>query len=412
MNVLITNSVPLNGGDEALLRALILQLRQSLPQAHFTVLTRATSLARTILPDLSFDDDLEHATPDGARGLVDGLAGPVGSAVRQLAAAYLRRGFDRATGLAATRRVRALYESADLILPAPGGYLHDHYPVAARLDGLSLALALGKPVLVLGHSIGPFWKPGSERRAREVLDRVSCIVVRERFSLDHLRRCGIRNPNVHLAPDVAFALGGAMPELFRPRSTPARRIGVCFRRWPLRDRTSALRTRTKAAEFCTWLLRDPAVELVFTSTCQGVPQYVDDSRTADDVLKLIPERLRVRCKIDREHRSVQGTIQFLGGLDVCISMRMHVCVMAMLGGTPALALDYEQKSVGLYEMMDLDDYHVDFRSDITSWLVCAERFLTDCATLGPHLQDRVVAMAAGARNAIDDAVRSFCGVTA
>jgi colanic acid/amylovoran biosynthesis protein len=412
MNVLITNSVPLNGGDEALLRALILQLRQSLPHAHFTVLTSATGLARTVLPDLSFDDDLEHAIPDGARGFVDGLAGPVGSAVRQLAAAYLRRGLDRASGLAASRRVRALYDSADLILPAPGGYLHDHYPLAARLDGISLALALGKPVLVLGHSIGPFWKPESVRHAREVLDQVTCIVVRERFSLDHLRRCGIRNPNVRIAPDIAFALGSAVPELFRLHSGPARRIGVCFRRWPLRDEASALHTRAKAAELCTWLLRDPAVELVFTSTCQGVPQYVDDSRTADGVLKLIPDRLRPRCTIDREHRSVHGTIRFLSSLDACISMRMHVCVMAMLGGTPALALDYEQKSVGLYEMMDLDDYHVDFRTDLASWRICAERFFADCATMGPQLQDRVAAMTAGAINAIDDAVRSSCGVTA
>ena len=230
--------------------------------------------------------------------------------------------------------------------------------------------------------------------------------MRERYSLEHLRACGVRQDHVSLAADLAFAWADLAPDLFREHDGRAHRLGLCFRAWPLRDAASARQIRAKAVALCKRLLGDPSVELVFASTCQGIPGYVDDSRMAAEIVAALPPSMRLRCTVDVVHRSTREMIRFLGGLDACISMRMHVCVLAMLGGTPAMALDYEQKSVGLYEMMKLDDYHLDFRLEYGRWQAGVEYFLGDLGEISATLGGRVSDMSRSATEAITGAARA------
>src|SRR5437867_2303045 len=103
MNFLITNSVPLNGGDEALLRALTTSLIRTWPNSETTVLCKDLELCRKQLPDLCLASDLEFANTEESR-----------------------------------RRTLACYRAADVILSAPGGFLHDHYSVEERLQGFEV----------------------------------------------------------------------------------------------------------------------------------------------------------------------------------------------------------------------------------------------------------------------------------
>src|ERR1700751_4622155 len=93
MKFLITNSVPLNGGDEALLRALVAALVCRWPNSEVTVLCKDLPLCRKQLPDLHLASDLEFADTEESR-----------------------------------RNTLECYRAADIVLSAPGGFLHDHYP--------------------------------------------------------------------------------------------------------------------------------------------------------------------------------------------------------------------------------------------------------------------------------------------
>jgi polysaccharide pyruvyl transferase WcaK-like protein len=407
MNILITNSVPLNGGDESLLRALMQILARNIPTARFTVLTNATMLARSALPDLAFDDDLEHASPNCARSALAAICGSRGSRTRRLVAELARQGLELFGGKPGRRRILELYANADAVFCSPGGYLHDYYPVNDRLAALELALHLGKPVMLVGHSLGPFWIPRSQRRARNVLNRVTRIVVRERFSVEHLRKCEVRQDHVSVAADLAFAWADLAPGLFRERTGQVRRLGLCFRRWPLHDASNARQIRDKAAALCRWLLKEPSLELVFVSTCQGIRGYVDDSQMSTEIVASLPAPLKDRCTVDRVHRSPGEMIRLLGSFDACICMRMHACILAMLGGTPAMAFDYEQKSVGVYEMMGLNEYHLDFRLGLDFWISGVERLLSDLGGIHNTLRQRIPEMSRSATDAIVQAAKTL-----
>ncbi len=353
MNVLITNAVPLNGGDEALLRGLIESIARRVPSARFSVLCRNLALCRRYLPDLDLAPDLEFAEAER----------------------YPRDD------------VLVRYARADVVLSAPGGFFHDHYPIENRLVGLELAMGLGKPVMIIGQSLGPFWKPESIERVRGVFNRLTAIAARDQRSVDQLTAIGVNPDLIHLTADVAFLWRHLAPELHQPRrSADLRTIGLCVRMWPLKDQDSARRTIAKAASLARTLLEaDADRRVVMISTCQGVEGYWDDSQLSLEVRAALPAELAQRCVVDRDRRRPRELIAALGGLDAFIGMRLHGCLLAMLAGTPAFGLAYEPKTPEIYEQLGLADHQIDFEQPAEAWIAGASRFLRSAASLRDQL---------------------------
>lgn len=343
MKFLITNSVPLNGGDEALLRALIISLRRRWADSNITVLCKDLERCRKQLPDLELASDLEFAhTRSDRENTLD------------------------------------CYRAADIVLSAPGGFLHDHYPLEKRLHGFEVAMDLAKPVLLIGQSIGPFWKPQSISRVREVLGRVSRICLRDEISREHLIRCGVDVSKVTVTGDAAFLWHEIAPELFRPSAHGTiRKVGLSFRVWPLGDRINLRETLNKAERLCRHILADGEKSILFLSTCQGVPGYVDDSQLALQIYDRLPQDLRRRCEIDSSRYEPTALIQALGRCDAFIGMRLHACILAMLAGVPAMGLGYEDKTEQIFRQMGLGKYQTRFDTDEENWIKTAEIFFGD-----------------------------------
>jgi colanic acid/amylovoran biosynthesis protein len=372
MNILITNSVPLNGGDEALLQATVESLRVRWPQSRITVLCRDVDQARARFTDLSIESDLEFVKSSRQRACVSNC-----------------------------------YREANLVLSAPGGFLNDYYPLAQRLRGFEVAIALGKPVVLFAQSIGPFWKKESVERIRDVLNRVSLILVRDAASQRHLVDCGVAREKFRETADAAFLWRRLAPELFRAKEGPVRSVALSFRSWPLGDQVEVQKTLSKAEQLCRHLLADPNRSLVFLSTCQGVAGYVDDSLLAVEIVERLPQALRERCRVDRTRYAARELMQIYGQCDAFMGMRLHGCILSMLAGTPALGLGYEEKTQEVFHQLGLDPYQIQFDVDLDGWLNSADRLLDDInkirASLGESL-DRLAARAAQSLDYVEEAV--------
>jgi polysaccharide pyruvyl transferase WcaK-like protein/2-polyprenyl-3-methyl-5-hydroxy-6-metoxy-1,4-benzoquinol methylase len=351
MNFLITNSVPLNGGDEALLRALVTALTNRWPDSKVTVLCKDLELARKQLPDLNLEADLEFAKTEESR-----------------------------------RDTFACYHAADVVLSAPGGFLHDYYSIEERLQGFEVALGLSKPLVLIGQSIGPFWKSRSMKRVRKVLNRASCICVRDFVSSRHLAKCGVNPAKVRVTGDAAFLWHRIAPELFKPKKeSNTRLVGLSFRVWPLGDQAMQEKTITKAEQLCRHLLADRDRRILFLSTCQGIPGYVDDSQVASLIRDRLPEELQARCELDRARYGPVELIQALGRCDAFIGMRLHACILSMLAGVPAMGLGYEDKTQEIFGQMGLESYQIPFTSEVESWIEKAEYFFANVSGIRERL---------------------------
>ena len=375
--ILITNSVPLNGGDEALLRATIEGLMRRWPRSSIRVLCSDVELCRKQLSDLSLYPDLEQITAAQTFGrhLVNALHRRF--CLRNSITRWLSHSVDWITAKSTRREVLNLYRGCDLVISSPGGFFHDYYPIGDRLRGLDTALHWGKPVILLAQSIGPFWKRRSLKQVKNVFNRVSRICVRDSFSRKHLIGCGVDPNRIQETSDIAFLWRDLVPELFSKKSGPVKSIVLCFRKWPINDVVGTAKIVEKAAKLCEFLLADPSREIHFISSCQGLPGYVDDSELALAVLESLSPRLGSRCKIDRRRYTPRELIEVLGRHSMTVSMRLHVCILAMLGGAPAVGLGYEDKTAGIFGQLGLEAYQVGFQSDFCEWAACVTRLVED-----------------------------------
>lgn len=384
MNILITNSVPLNGGDEALLRATYISLSNIFPGANITVLCMNAELCKKYIKDLSIDSDLEFVTKK-EKSLFERICYKIFRA-------------DIKIKSKSERRVRQLYKKADLIVSSAGGFLHDHYPISERLDGFEFAFSLNKPVILFAQSIGPFWKPSSVQRIRSVLTKVTAVILRDEISREHLAEIMPTMSNVYVTADAAFLWRNLLPRIVT-RKGKVSTVALCFRNWPIKD-DKISDTLNKATQLCLYLFERGINRIVFLSTCQGVHGYTDDSSHARTIVDLLPDFAKGKCEVDGKRYSPEELIKRYSEFDAFIGMRLHGAILSMLGGTPALGLGYESKTKGIFTSLGLQEYQVDYDKPFDEWRDCVSKFLQDIDLIREKLGESLDRVAKTAQDSL------------
>ncbi len=355
--------MPVNGGDQALVLGLVRALKRRWASASFRILCHRADESRQMLPGYRIEPALAPDQDTGA--------------------------------------VAPFYRHADLVISTPGGFLHDHYDIRGTLRGFQLAQRMNKPLVLFAQSMGPFNKSETRGLVREVLQRAALVAVRDSLSLHHIAECGVTGDHIISVPDAVFLWRKPARSLYIAKSGPPRRAALCFRRWPSADREAYRETIKKARLFVEHLHSRGIEEFLFVSTCQGIDTYVDDSELAVRIVDGLPSSLRDRCLVNREHQHPEEMIRLLSGCDVMFSMRLHGCLLAMLGGTPAMGLAYESKTPEIFRQLGLKKYQVPFASYATRWCDCASGLLDDLEEVRAALPATLDRMSAGAYRALD-----------
>ena len=306
--------------------------------------------------------------------------------------------------------MRREYHRADVVVSSPGGFLHEHYRVDARIAGFRFAHEVGTPLVLAAQSIGPFADPAKAAIVGDALSAAAGICVRDDDSVRYLADMGVNGHHVHRVLDAAFLLASAgLLDGVAGRREPDR-VAVSLRTWPAASSGGDI--VEKGASLARHLLTESARRLLFISTCQGVPGYVDDSEVALRVVAELPDDLASRCEVDRRRYSVPGLVRRLAQCDAYIGMRLHGAILAMLGGTPAAGLGYERKTAHVFADLGLDEFQIDSAAPVEQWLELADRLLADRervrAVLPGILRDAEV-RAARTIDVIDNAVEASAG---
>jgi colanic acid/amylovoran biosynthesis protein len=368
---LLLNAVTLNGGDGAIMLAIREHVRRAFgPDAELLVCDAAAATAQRLYPGVGF------AVPAAASVRRYPQIRFVARAVRDLnmarwlLAARLYRVSPRLSSLLLRRLERrklAQYASADMAISTGGTYLVEQYSLWSQAFELRLAAALGLPLVLYTQSLGPFKDAANRRRLRPALRAARLILLRDERSLRHLEELGVDTGNAHVVADSVFT--------FAREPTPrngARRVAVSVRHWPFMRRAGGReRYRDAVAGLVASLVGDGA-DVTFVSTCQGVPEYwTDDSAEAVELVAGLPEPVREHVTVDREFRRPDELIDLLAGFDAVVSTRMHLGILALCAGVPALPIAYEFKTHELFERLGQADLVVDIEEASADALVGA-----------------------------------------
>jgi colanic acid/amylovoran biosynthesis protein len=261
------------------------------------------------------------------------------------------------------------YIAADLIVSTGGTYLSKKHPgsVALRLPEYERDIYLGKPPIFFTQSMGPFGDDRISRRLASVLRKSPLILVRDQKSMAFAKDLTGFTGNIETVADSVFVLTD-QDEIERRRvasrvGRPGRRprIAVSVRPWAdFGERDSEVgraKYHQSVAQAATWFVEEVGAEVTFVSTCQGVPEYrFNDSDTARNVLKYLPDNVRNSVVIDSQFRDTEALLRKIDEFDGAICTRMHMCILCLCRGVPVLPICYERKTADLFQSLDLQEY--------------------------------------------------------
>ena len=287
-----------NAGDEAILEAIVREMRAIDPDMPITVLSRTPE---------------ETAARNGVQAL---------------------HTFAFARFLRVMRR-------AKLFINGGGSLIQDVTSSKSLwyyLFTIRAAKLLGCRVLMYGCGIGPVTRAFDRRLTRRVLNgNVDVITLREENSLGELRAFGVTAPEIILASDPALTLPAAPPEaadeaLRALGVEPGTKcIGVCVRHWPgFLEKTPAFAAALRHA----W------------ETYGLTPVFLSiDHRSDGEAAERLCEKLAqdVPRFILREPMPTALTVAILSKMEIVLSMRLHGLIFAAGNGVPLAGVSYDPK---------------------------------------------------------------------
>ena len=311
-----------NAGDEAILDALVGEMRSIDPLMPLTVLSR---------------------DPEGACSRLD---------VEAVHTFYLPK-------VLRIMKRRALY------INGGGSLIQD---VTSRrslwyyLFTLRAAKKHGCRVMMYGCGIGPVTRAQGVKNARKTLNGcVDVITLREPDSVEELARFGVTKPEIILAADPALTLAPAPraevdAELTKAGIGPATRCaGFALRLWPgFASKAPAL------AECARYVYEKHGLTPVFIPI-----NHKSDSEAAEAVSRLIS---------DVPHALLPGplpsplAIGILGRMEIAVSMRLHGLIFAAGQGTPVVGVSYDPKVTAFLRCIDGECVDL---TDVTGGALCA-----------------------------------------
>ncbi len=305
-----------NAGDEAVLEAIILQLREHEPSIEITVLSANPSIT-------SQDFNVESVK--------------------------------RFSPLKVIRAIR----KCDLLISGGGSLLQDvtgKFTLSYYLGIIKIARRFGKKYVILGQGYGPIHKKSNEKKIRRLLNGASLITLRDDQALKDLKSIGVKNKHMFLCADPTFVLD--IPDVAQllqmeciSKEKPL--IGVSIR---------AIKNFAGNYHKSLALVLDKCIEL-YNANVVFIPFHEPSDRI--ESLRVISKMKNkpIMLEGEYEHKALLGVIS---NLNVLIGVRLHSLIFSAISAVPFIAIDYDPKVKSL---------SADFGAKLLTPDFTAEKFL-------------------------------------
>ena len=291
-----------NAGDDAILKAMVQEIRAVAPDAPITVLSRRPDETR-----------LTYRTNSIYTFEMLGI-------LRQFrkAALYINGGGSLMQDATSTRSL-------------------NYY-----LFTLAAAHRLGCRVMMYGCGIGPISKPANRKRTTKVINRsVDLITLRDRISQEELARLGVNQPKVALAADPTVTLSPAsslrieQAMLDMGLEPDGRYIAFGLRTWNGFDAAADELAKTAQYAWEKYRLKPLFIPI----------EYPKDLTPA----RIVAEKLNCPFALIEKRLPIEVTIGILARMQAVLGIRLHALMFAAARGVPVVGVSYDVKIDGFLD---------------------------------------------------------------
>ena len=214
---------------------------------------------------------------------------------------------------------------------------------------LRAAKRRGCRVLMYGCGIGPVSRPRNRSVAKRYIDRyVDEITLREENSLDELRSFGVTRPRITVASDPALTLlpapEGEVDEKMRSLGLDPNGAYVCFclRSWEgFGERADCF---ARAADY---VFERYGMEPVFLSV---------NTRSDGAAAQSAARTISAPCRIIAEPMPTDMTIGIISRMRAVVSIRLHGLIFAASQAVPSVGIAYDPKVSAFLDYIGQENY--------------------------------------------------------
>jgi colanic acid/amylovoran biosynthesis protein len=369
-----------NRGDSVLLDECIHEIRARYPDAKIAgAVFEGIADAAAVHPKVAWSERIGNT---GGGGVVNRL-----KSIIYLLAAWLSPylpflGLEKLLP-PAQRETLAAIRDADVVISAPGGYIHDtNFAYFIALLHVHLGTLYKKTVILAPQSVGPIERPLSRAVARHVLGKVPFLCARESYSYDFLaHELKLPEKQIFRTGDSAFwndrveddaeLVDGIYRQIGVDPTKPI--FGMTVVNWsfpkskePRADYERYTDAVARAADHMSET--HGLTPVIFNQVSEDLP-------TAYDVQKKAKHPVVIDA-VSREPDILRALIR---RSSVFLGTRFHSCIFAMMAGRPTFAIAYLPKTE--YIMNDLKLSHRHTPIDKIDYGYLIERVSKDYADL-------------------------------
>jgi len=272
------------------------------------------------------------------------------------------------------KRIFQCYRDADLIIYAGGGYLGGPYhSIYNTLIPMYLAKKLGAKIYLSGITVEEPQGFLLKKIMKSILNKIDLITVREPESLKVLEKMKIKSKFI-LTSDHAFLLGCESSTVGRNLlnevgiiNNNKLRIGINLKDWNSKFTNNNLSevSINKIVPYQKAMVE--TIEKLLTKLDAEIVLFPFQTTSNNNDLKLslkikenVKPQLQNKIFVLKNDYSPEQLKTMIGEMDIFIGTRFHSTVFALSMGVPTISISYMQKNHGLMNMMDLEDWSLDF----------------------------------------------------
>lgn len=251
-------------------------------------------------------------------------------------------------------------KNAEMLISGGGTLIQDRTSTKSLwyyLTIISLALKKKLKVMLYSNGIGPLEKKRNIAKTRKILNKVDLITLRDERSYKTLREIGVDNKNVKVTADPALELDIADEQrgkaILADEGVPrnAKILGVSVRRW----QNLEAGFEDTVADVC-----DYAYERYGYHTVLLPMQSSRDMA----ILQSIKRKMKHEASIIEKRYSVDDMMSVMKCFGLCIGMRLHTLIYAVINAVPLIGLVYDPKISSFMEYTHqthyLDVQHISY----------------------------------------------------
>jgi polysaccharide pyruvyl transferase CsaB len=250
-------------------------------------------------------------------------------------------------------KVKALRE-ADLLISGGGGLLQDTYPTKFLFGPLPyyllivfLAKLCGTKVMFFSQGIGPVNSAWGKILMKVFANMADFITVRDQYSKDLLHKLGVNRPESVVTADIVFAFQKKEDQSCiesLPLKGDEKLVAVSVRPWF--QHTAHYK---QIAEALDHLIESEGITPVFVPM-----EGHHDVRASNHVLEHMKQG--DKCHVLGPDFSPNQYLNFISNCEMTIGLRLHSLIFSALAAVPHIGISYDKKVESLLKRSGMWEY--------------------------------------------------------